>query len=458
MDPNLDGRISGKEKNLFYNSLSILLKAVEGQKTTVDLRNESSIYGLIEQADGFMNIVMKNCIFTDPRGLIIDMEKGNILRINNCGEIIKATHGTKLMTSDEIKLVYPNKRWEASDAFANNPLDTWNGEWSSRIRALLDYFDMPMSLVFGRVIDSLDDKNGGKLDKYDCWKDCIGAAISLYDRTNFKNELGNYFVHLKKEPEKYIRKCSQEIIDWLSNMKKQNKIVYLITGSNVDFASFTASYIFGNNWRSLFDIVICFAKKPGFFNGDRPFLTLDGFDESQEITGQQLEQGGIYSQGNWNDLMIFFSKICHKESPKCVYFGDNILQDIFAPNTTANCDTVVVSEEMYAEGMISDSTIHPDEKTMTSNYWGSYFSIVDDDGVIYPSFATHVIEKYSKICIPSIKIPIIPAINSQLGALRGSGKSEKSRPTFKSKRVQQKQKEDLENVNKLLEQRTIKND
>ncbi|XP_044015989.1 U7 snRNA-associated Sm-like protein LSm10 [Aphidius gifuensis] len=68
MDPNLDGRISGKEKNLFYNSLSILLKAVEGQKTTVDLRNESSIYGLIEQADGFMNIVMKNCIFTDPRG------------------------------------------------------------------------------------------------------------------------------------------------------------------------------------------------------------------------------------------------------------------------------------------------------------------------------------------------------------------------------------------------------
>ena len=58
MDPNTEGRISGKEKNLFYNSLSILLKAVEGQKTTVDLRNESSIYGLIEQADGLVYTVI----------------------------------------------------------------------------------------------------------------------------------------------------------------------------------------------------------------------------------------------------------------------------------------------------------------------------------------------------------------------------------------------------------------
>lgn len=338
------------------------------------------------------------------KGLIIDMDRGNILRINNCGEIIKASHGTKFMTTDEIKKIYPNKKWDAADVFANNPIDTWNGEWSIHIRALLDYFDMPLSLLFARVVDSLDYKNGHKvLDKYNCWNDCLGAAISLYDRANFSKELGNYFVHLKKQPEKYIRKCSQDIIDWLRNMKNNNKIIYLITGSNVDFASFTANYIFGDNWRSLFDIVICFARKPGFFNSDRSFLTIDGFNESQEITGQQLEQGGIYSQGNWNDLNIFFSKICHKNSPKCVYVGDNIVQDIFAPNKTANCDTVVVSEEMYAEGMINNTIKHPDEKTMISNVWGSYFTIVDDDNNIYPSFATYIIENYSKICIPTIK-------------------------------------------------------
>ncbi|CAL1689241.1 unnamed protein product [Lasius platythorax] len=57
-----------REKHSFYNSLSILLKAVEKQRTTVDLRNEASIFGIVEQADAYMNVVMRDCIFTDPRG------------------------------------------------------------------------------------------------------------------------------------------------------------------------------------------------------------------------------------------------------------------------------------------------------------------------------------------------------------------------------------------------------
>ncbi|XP_012277694.1 U7 snRNA-associated Sm-like protein LSm10 isoform X3 [Orussus abietinus] len=61
-------RPSTKEKYMFYNSLAILIKALENHETTVDLRNEASVFGRIDQADGFMNIVMKDCIFTDPRG------------------------------------------------------------------------------------------------------------------------------------------------------------------------------------------------------------------------------------------------------------------------------------------------------------------------------------------------------------------------------------------------------
>ncbi|XP_011314385.1 U7 snRNA-associated Sm-like protein LSm10 [Fopius arisanus] len=65
---NFDTKPSTRELHSFHNSLAILLKAVEGHKTTVDLRNESFVYGTVEQADGFMNVVMKDCVFTDPRG------------------------------------------------------------------------------------------------------------------------------------------------------------------------------------------------------------------------------------------------------------------------------------------------------------------------------------------------------------------------------------------------------
>ncbi|XP_043253413.1 U7 snRNA-associated Sm-like protein LSm10 [Colletes gigas] len=59
---------SKKERYTLFNNLSILLKAVENERTTVDLQNESSVYGTVEHTDAYMNIVMRDCIFTDPRG------------------------------------------------------------------------------------------------------------------------------------------------------------------------------------------------------------------------------------------------------------------------------------------------------------------------------------------------------------------------------------------------------
>lgn len=45
-------RASAREKFNFYNTLAVLLKAVEGHKTTIDLRNESYITGIVNHADG----------------------------------------------------------------------------------------------------------------------------------------------------------------------------------------------------------------------------------------------------------------------------------------------------------------------------------------------------------------------------------------------------------------------
>jgi len=42
---------SKREKHFLYNTLSILLKAVEKQRTTVDLRNEASVVGIVDHAD-----------------------------------------------------------------------------------------------------------------------------------------------------------------------------------------------------------------------------------------------------------------------------------------------------------------------------------------------------------------------------------------------------------------------
>ena len=66
-------------------------------------------------------------------------------------------------------------------------------------------------------------------------------------------------------PEKFIMKRRPEFRDWLKMLRENGKFLYVITGSNVDFASHVASYALGEDWMDLFDIVIFFARKPSFF-------------------------------------------------------------------------------------------------------------------------------------------------------------------------------------------------
>lgn len=42
---------SKEERYFYFNTLAILLKAVQNERTTIDLRNEASVYGIVEYTD-----------------------------------------------------------------------------------------------------------------------------------------------------------------------------------------------------------------------------------------------------------------------------------------------------------------------------------------------------------------------------------------------------------------------
>ena len=79
-------------------------------------------------------------------------------------------------------------------------------------------------------------------------------------------------------------------------------------------------------------------------------------------------------QGHWHDLQEFFEYTTEWDPSASLYFGDNVLQDILAPNKfTKNCDSVAVSEEMIAEGMVGHPASHNHASDLVSKFWGSYF-------------------------------------------------------------------------------------
>lgn len=348
----------------------------------------------------FLERPMQENIDFLQKGLIIDFARGNILKIAYDGYISKACHGTRQLSDDEIVAIYGKGRsWQVTSDFCADLLEAWHGPLAEDMRTLLDYFDMPASLVFARIVDTLDDANGNKpLSKYNIWPDILAGLGEIFTWEHFENDRSKYFASVKVDPGKYIHRSSDTLKNWLIDLKK-HKAVFLLTGSHIDFATFTATHAFGKDWRELFDVVICFAKKPGFFTKDRPFLkSHDVTETTEEIDASQLKLGEIYTQGNWNGLMQCLAKKTNRINPKVLYVGDNLIQDVYSPNEYSNADTVSIAEEMMAEGMNGFPAEHKDRKLLTSPLWGTYFLASNDE----PTIWLEIIRKHAKLCIPSM--------------------------------------------------------
>ncbi|XP_055909718.1 5'-nucleotidase domain-containing protein 1 [Eupeodes corollae] len=338
------------------------------------------------------------------KGLFLDAERGNLLKLDNNGCILRANHGTRAMTDSEIVAVYGEERkWSVTTQFINEPLCAWNGPLAEKLRSLLDYFDISVSLVFANAIDEVDAcKKSDHINEkasYNVWADILEGLIHIYTRENFSNGKSGYFEKLKSDPDRFLLKTSPVVIDWLRELKASNKKLFLLTGSHIDFANFTASYALGDNWRDLFDVVICFARKPGFFHGSREFHQIEGFQETDPIAlDGELHLNKVYSMGNWKQLQKFFAQSIDIDVSKInsLYVGDNLIQDVYAPEALAGMDSVAISEEMLSESVTDSSN---NFKNITaSRYWNSYFY---HDGM--PTLWTHIITKHSKMCVPTLE-------------------------------------------------------
>lgn len=335
------------------------------------------------------------------KGLIVDDENGNLIRIAPDGRILQATHGTRWLTEKEILEYYPTRHWKATDLFIEDPLQTWNGPYSEKMRTLLDYFDIVVGLAFARSVDTIDKYNGPKKE-YNIWPTLFNALMYMFNREHFEQDLGEYFPEMKKNPHQYYYKCSENVEKWLRELKKRGKQLFLITGAHADFANHTATYTIGKNWKEYFDIVITYAKKPGFFIQERDFIGLnDKFQETDPIATKDLHRGGMYTYGNWIGLRDFLTQLSNKTDPKFLYIGDNLIQDIYVPHVHTECDTVNVCEELEAESSFGfTNQEHPDKHVLSSTLWGSYFHCKDTGNI---TVWYNLMRRHSLICVPSLE-------------------------------------------------------
>ncbi|XP_014279663.1 5'-nucleotidase domain-containing protein 1 isoform X2 [Halyomorpha halys] len=322
--------------NLQYNFMSTYLTDKKGYNKTV-----------------FPDKLTENNIDFIQRGLFLDFKRGNLLHLRNDGFILKATHGSRKMEDSLIEKIY-------------------------------DYTDSITSLLFAQAVDAVDLQ--GHPEEYVVWPDVLEALVQMYQ------EDSSFIQAIAINLLDYMKPCDEDVRNWLQNLKKCSKLI-LITGSDIEVAKISLPLCLGENYSEFFDIIIYNAKKPGFFNLSRPFLTTDNEQVHDIVLGKH------FKQGNWSELFKMFAALL-KKSPKCLYIGDNPLQDVFTPATIPEkIDVIALIEEVAAEGLYPGYPQHPHSKYISSKFWESFLY---SDQIL--TFYGGIIKTKAKLIIPSLKV------------------------------------------------------
>uniref|UniRef100_A0A672SYG9 5'-nucleotidase domain-containing protein 1 n=1 Tax=Sinocyclocheilus grahami TaxID=75366 RepID=A0A672SYG9_SINGR len=309
------------------------------------------------------------------KGLVVDLEEGNLIKLAEDGTVLRATHGTKnLSTDDIIKHYGPKREWKHF-----NSLNT-SYTRSAKYYFYDNYFDLPGALLCARVVDMLN-KRGAEITS-DIWKDIVAAIDHNYNTSAFREDTGTYFPSVKCCPGSYLQPCSDAVKSWLRSMKNSGKILLLITSSHSDYCRLVCEHILGMDFEELFDIIITNALKPGFFSlvpQQRPFRTLvNDVEDSEGLPS--LEKPGWYSQGNWPHLHELLKTMTNKSEPK-------VGQDCF-----------LHSDELHHYRWCLSPPV--------SNQWGSYFVDMqknEGEETRRLTWCCHSIHTYSTMAIPSIE-------------------------------------------------------
>lgn len=63
-----------RERTIAENSMVVLLQGLQGEVTTVDLKNESTARGRVVNVDAFMNIRLEDVLYRDRRGQVTQLQ------------------------------------------------------------------------------------------------------------------------------------------------------------------------------------------------------------------------------------------------------------------------------------------------------------------------------------------------------------------------------------------------
>lgn len=262
------------------------------------------------------------------RGLVIDKENGNLLKVSLYNKIKTAYHGQRPLGHKEQKRLYYGASIDLSDSNYSS-IDTT--------------FSIAFAIMFSQLVDLKDSNPELNLPTYKELADDVLYAVDVVHRDGSLKET------VKKNLDTYVIQ-DERVVKVLERFKKYGKKLWVITNSDYNYTKALLDHTIApylkdhDHWSDLFELTITLSAKPRFFTDKMPFLKVDpqtGFLHNYDAkVDQGIFQGG-YATKIQEDHGLSGNEI--------LYLGDHIYGDIVKLKKSCDWRTALIIEELTKE-------------------------------------------------------------------------------------------------------------
>lgn len=291
---------------------------------------------------GFPNDLL-SCKF-DPkfavRGLSVDLRHGILCKLSHLSRTSSkcSYRGKKRLTNNEVEELYGTARHIPHKDLVY-------------LRPLSDLYSVAEACLIADAIEvfELAQKKTGVVYSPSAIIDDVQSAIRDVHISGTMQSaiIGNLDRYVNYTP---------HLLDILVQLKKHDKKLFLATNSAYPYVNKVISHalgvqpqpsmLAGNDWRDLFDVIICSAQKPSFYSARRPFRQWNLHSNSPAaIAVNKLEKGNIYVHGSVEALRMATGW----KGKEVLYVGDNLRTDLLEARRWHGWLTASIINELEEE-------------------------------------------------------------------------------------------------------------
>jgi 5'-nucleotidase len=275
------------------------------------------------------------------RGLILDLERGNIVKANRFGYVKRAYHGTSPLDYEAQRAAYSRTIVDLAEP---------------RYVFLNTFFSLSEACMYAKLVDLADQR---RLPEVLGYADLYKRVKSGLDAAHME---GTLKAEIVANPERYLL-VDPETPLALLDQKKAGKKLLLITNSEWGYTRDIMRLAFdrylpeGMTWRGLFDVIIVSARKPEFFGSRAPLFEVVN-DEGLLRPAFRLHDGGAFLGGHAAQVEEHLGL----SGDEILYVGDHIYGDVHVSKSILRWRTALIVRELEGEILAEQKAAETEER------------------------------------------------------------------------------------------------